>query len=64
MKKILFLALLGACSKDNPYYCESAPDHNCARARRHGELRERSERCAAGATPVCARASVSCLRRA
>ncbi len=29
MKKILFLALLGACSKDNPYYCEGATDDNC-----------------------------------
>jgi hypothetical protein len=29
MKKILFLALLAGCSKDNPYYCESATDHNC-----------------------------------
>jgi len=23
------IALLGACSKDNPNYCENAPDHNC-----------------------------------
>jgi hypothetical protein len=23
-------ALLGACSKTNPYYCEDNPDHNCA----------------------------------
>jgi hypothetical protein len=29
MKKLLFLTLLAACSKDNPYYCESATDHNC-----------------------------------
>jgi hypothetical protein len=29
MKKLLLLALLGACSKDNPFYCESATDHNC-----------------------------------
>jgi hypothetical protein len=29
MKKLLLLALLGACSKDNPYYCEAATDHNC-----------------------------------
>jgi hypothetical protein len=34
MKAILFATLaasatLGGCSKENPYYCESAPDHNC-----------------------------------
>jgi hypothetical protein len=33
MKAIVFAMLaagaLGACNKDNPYYCESAPDHNC-----------------------------------
>jgi hypothetical protein len=33
MKAILFATLaassLGACSNENPYYCESAPDHNC-----------------------------------
>ncbi|HUS33039.1 MAG TPA: right-handed parallel beta-helix repeat-containing protein [Kofleriaceae bacterium] len=30
MKRILFATLaLAACSKDNPYYCENAPDHNC-----------------------------------
>src|SRR6188472_1398280 len=25
----LAMLALAACSKENPYYCESAPDHNC-----------------------------------
>jgi hypothetical protein len=30
MKAILLATLaLTACTKDNPYYCENAPDHNC-----------------------------------
>jgi hypothetical protein len=31
MKPILaLLVLVAACSKDNPYYCENNPEHNCA----------------------------------
>lgn len=29
MRKLLVLALLAACSKSNPYYCEGNPDNNC-----------------------------------
>src|SRR5688572_33158738 len=30
LKAILFATLaLTACTKDNPYYCENAPDNNC-----------------------------------
>lgn len=55
MKKLLFLALLAGCSKDNPYYCESAPDQNCANV-----APDANATCASnpamcsGVTPVCA----------
>lgn len=29
MRALLFLSLVAACSKPNPYYCEGNPDNNC-----------------------------------
>src|ERR1041385_9467830 len=48
---------LAACSKDNPYYCEGSPDHNCG-----DQMTEmpdaapagcQSSTECAGSTPVC-----------
>lgn len=61
MKKVLLvwlLALVAACSKDNPYYCESAPDHNCAvTAPDAAASCESNPLICGGATPVCANQS-------
>jgi len=56
MKAILFTALaLTACSKDNPYYCDNAPDHNCANAPDGGGMTActTSSQCTNPADPVC-----------
>lgn len=58
MNKLLFATLLAACSKDNPYFCEDAPDHNCAVMPDAAPTSCASDpSLCGGATPVCAEQS-------
>jgi hypothetical protein len=49
---VVGLALV-ACGKDNPYYCENAPDHNCANMTDGGQTVCSDHDDCASPTPIC-----------
>ncbi|NVB82673.1 MAG: right-handed parallel beta-helix repeat-containing protein [Kofleriaceae bacterium] len=66
MKALLQLALGGtlaltACSKSNPYYCEGAPDNNCANTDGGQMGCQKSADCTNASAPVCDTAAHVCV---
>src|SRR4051812_29941217 len=62
--KLLLILCLAACGKDNPYYCENAPDHNCTAmpdAPTSGGGCTTSTECTTSANPVCDTATHTCV---
>ncbi|HEY4244031.1 MAG TPA: right-handed parallel beta-helix repeat-containing protein [Kofleriaceae bacterium] len=60
MRTLLLLAFLCSCQKDNPYYCESAPLHNCLDIDSPPMGCTGDESCASP-TPVCDPSSRACV---